>query len=111
VDEPAAVWAVSIVEGDYEGRRQFVIRTPSATWYLDRTGGGFPRLLDRDGRDWISIRKEPLSKFPDSAGAGYRGIPNLVFGKYNPDAGAGAPGLRPVRASARRFCECFEPLQ
>jgi hypothetical protein len=85
--------SVSITEGDHDGRPQFTITTPTATWYLDRAAGGFSRLLDRDGRDWISFHKEPLSKFPDSAGAGYRGIPNLVFGQGNPDAGAGHPGF------------------
>jgi hypothetical protein len=85
--------SVSITEGDHDGRPQFTITTPTATWYLDRAAGGFSRLIDRDGRDWISFHKEPLSKFPDSAGAGYRGIPNLVFGQGNLDAGAGHPGF------------------
>jgi hypothetical protein len=84
---------VRITEDEYESRPQFKITTPSATWYLDRAAGGFSRFLDRDGRDRISFRLEPLSKFPDSAGAGYRGIPNLVFGAGNPDAGAGHPGF------------------
>jgi CubicO group peptidase (beta-lactamase class C family) len=84
---------VAITEGEHEGRPQFVIRTPSATRHLDRAAGGFLRLLDRDGRDWISFRKEPLSKFLDRAGGGYRGIPNMVFGQDNPDAGAGHPGF------------------
>jgi hypothetical protein len=84
---------VQITEAEYEGRPQYKAVTPSATWYLDRAAGGFSRLLDRDGRDWISFRKEPLSRFPDSAGAGYRGIPNMIFGAGNPDAGAGHPGF------------------
>jgi hypothetical protein len=85
--------AVRVEEAAYEGRLQFKIVTPAATWYLDRAAGGFSRLIDRDGRDWISFRKELLSTFPDSAGAGYRGIPNMVFGADNPDAGAGHPGF------------------
>jgi hypothetical protein len=84
---------VTISEADYEGRPQYKVVTPSATWFLDRRAGGFSRLIDRDGRDWIGFRKEPLSRFPDSVAAGYRGIPNLVFGKDNPDAGAGHPGF------------------
>ena len=84
---------VQITEVEYEGRHHYKVITPSATWFFDSAAGGFSRLLDRDGRDWISFRKEPLSKFPDSAGAGYRGIPNLVFGQGNPDAGAGHPGF------------------
>ncbi|MBI5772947.1 MAG: hypothetical protein HZA89_04280 [Verrucomicrobia bacterium] len=65
----------------------------SATYFFDRAGGGFSRLLDRDGKDWISFRKEPLKEVPASAAAGFRGIPNSVFGKDNPDAGAGHPGF------------------
>ncbi len=42
---------------------------------------------------WINFSKEPLKTFPDSAAAGYRGMPNAVFGSNNPDAGAGHPGF------------------
>jgi hypothetical protein len=89
---PAGV-AVSISEGTYEDRPQFIVRTGTATWWYDKAGGGFSRLLDRDGRDWIGFSRHPLNKFPDSAAAGYRGIPNAVFGRDNPDAGAGHPGF------------------
>ena len=84
---------VEITSTTYEGRPQFRIRTQLATWFYDRAGGGFSRLIDRDGRDWISFSKTPLKTYPDSAAAGYRGIPNLVFGSDNPDAGAGHPGF------------------
>jgi len=84
---------IQIVEGRHEGRRQFVIRTDAATWYYDRAGGGFSRLIDRGGRDWIAFSKSPLKQYPESAAAGYRGLPNLVFGSGNPDAGAGHPGF------------------
>jgi hypothetical protein len=89
----AAVRGVEISEAEYEGRPQFVVRTAAATWYYDRAGGGFARLIDRQGRDWIAFRKDPLSEFPASAAAGYRGLPNLLFGRDNPDAGAGHPGF------------------
>lgn len=85
--------AVTISEAEHEGRAQFKIVTTSATYFFDRAGGGFSRLLDRDGKDWISFRKEPLKEVPASAAAGFRGIPNSVFGKDNPDAGAGHPGF------------------
>ena len=84
---------VEIHADDHEGRPQFVVRTLAAEYWLDKAAGSFARLIDRDGRDWISFRQEPLSKFPDSAAAGYRGIPNAVFGAGNPDAGAGHPGF------------------
>ena len=90
---PTLLQAVEISETTYEGRAQFLIRTESATWYFDRAGGGFSRLIDQDGQDWIHFSKNPLKQYPAAAAAGYRGIPNLVFGSKNPDAGAGHPGF------------------
>jgi hypothetical protein len=87
----ASVQAVTITNADYEGRAQFKIETAGATYFYDCAGGGFSRLIDRDGKDWISFKKEP-STGSAAAGAAYRGIPNMVFGKNNPDAGAGHPG-------------------
>lgn len=84
--------AVTITDADHEGRAQFKIATMSATYFFDRAGGGFSRLIDRDGKDWISFKKDPLTGTRTAAAAGYRGIPNMVFGKDNPDAGAGHPG-------------------
>ena len=84
---------VHIAEGAYEGRPQFVVSTPAATWYYDQAGGGFSRLIDREGRDWIGFKKEPLRDNPASAAAGFRGLPNLAYGATNPDAGAGHPGF------------------
>jgi hypothetical protein len=83
---------VTITDADHEGRAQFKIETEQATYYYDRAGGGLSRLIDRDGKDWISFKREPLTGTRAAAGAGYRGIPNLVFGRGNPDAGAGHPG-------------------
>lgn len=86
-----AASSVRIEVGQHEGRQQFVVKTASATWHYDRAGGGFSRLIDRDGKDWIGFRKDPLSKYPASAAAGYRGIPNCIF--RGPDKGAGHPGF------------------
>lgn len=90
---PLIASAVEIRDGDYEGRAQFVVKTAAAEYWLDKNAGGFSRLLDREGRDWIAFHKEPLNKSPDSAAAGFRGMPNAVFGKENPDAGVGHPGF------------------
>jgi hypothetical protein len=87
--DPASV--VSIRPDSYEDRPQFRVTTTNATWFYDRAGGGFSRLLDREGRDWISFHKDPLSQMPASAAAGFRGLPNSVFG--GPDSGAGHPGF------------------
>jgi hypothetical protein len=85
--------AVEITEINHQGRPHFKIETSSATCLYDRSGGGFSRLVDVDGNDWIAFQPEPLNQFPASAAAGYRGLPNLLFGKNNPDAGAGHPGF------------------
>lgn len=86
-----AAQSVQIVEGVHEDRPQFIVYTEQATWFYDRAGGGFSRLVDRDGRDWIAFSKRPLTDFPAAAAAGFRGIPNAVF--VGPDRGAGHPGF------------------
>ena len=85
--------AVEISETTYQDRAHYLIHTSNADWYYDKTGGGFSRIVDHDGKDWIHFRKDPLQKYPASAAAGYRGLPNLVYGSENPDAGAGHPGF------------------
>lgn len=89
----AGGWArgVQIDEGTHEDRPQFIVHTDHATWFYDRAGGGFSRLIDRDGRDWIAFSKDPLTEFPAAAAAGFRGIPNALF--VGPDKGAGHPGF------------------
>jgi hypothetical protein len=82
---------VTFREDTYEGARHFVVTTPAATYWYDRAGGGLSRLIDRDGHDWISFRREPWNQNPASAAAAYRGLPNFVFG--GPDGGAGHPGF------------------
>jgi len=89
----AVAGPVEITDAQYEGRDQFRIVTAGATWFYDKAGGGFSRLLDTDGHDWISFHDTHLAKAPAGAAGGFRGIPNLVFGKQNPDAGAGHPGF------------------
>lgn len=82
---------VSIAEGSYLGRPHFIIETPEARWYYDRAGGGFSRLMDAEGNDWISFKKSEQTNYPASAGDEYRGLPNLVF--RSEDGGAGHPGF------------------
>lgn len=89
---------IQITETEYEGAAHFVIRTKTATYWYDKAGGGFSRLIDRDGKDWISFKREPWNKVPDSAAAAFRGIPNFVFGSE--DGGAGHPGF--TKCESRR---------
>jgi hypothetical protein len=84
---------VLITEAAYEGREQFKIVAAGATWFYDKAGGGFSRLIDREGRDWIGFHESPSRKSPAGAAADFRGIPNLVHGNDNPDAGVGHPGF------------------
>lgn len=72
-------------------RPHFRVTTPGATWFYDAAGGGFSKLLDPDGVDWIDFKPDPLSTFPASAAAGYRGMPNAVH--QGADGGAGHPGF------------------
>lgn len=82
---------IDITTAEYEGAEHFVVRTPAATYWYDKAGGGFSRLIDRDGNDWIGFRREPWNRYPDSAASAYRGLPNFVFGSE--EGGAGHPGF------------------
>lgn len=88
--------AVAIGETVYEQRPHFLISTPTARYYLDRSGGGLSRLVDTLGNDWIGYRRSPWDQYPASAAAAYRGLPNLVFGGQN--GGAGHPGHDRMRS-------------
>lgn len=81
---------VTSSSGDYEGRSHFIIKTTAATYYLDKASGGLSRLIDRDGRDWISYKNDPWNEVPASAASSFRGVPNLVF--QGDDGGVGHPG-------------------
>jgi hypothetical protein len=82
---------IEISEGSYEDRPHFIIDTKAATYYFDKAGGGFSRIIDNYGNDWINYKTEPWDQYPASAASAYRGLPNLVF-KSDVDGGAGHPG-------------------
>ena len=52
----------------------YIVETPSATYFLEKQGGGLSSMVDRDGVDWIGFHKEPGS---ESKGE-YRGFPNAI---------------------------------
>jgi hypothetical protein len=82
--------AVTIREGSYQSRDHFVIETRRATYWLDKLAGGLSWLVDQDGRDWISFKRDPWDEYPPSAASAYRGIPNLIHGQD--ESGFGHPG-------------------
>ena len=83
--------SVSISEGSYEGRAHFIVHTTQSTYYCDKAGGGFSRIIDKQGNDWVSYKNEPWNEYPASAASSFRGLPNLVYGSES-DGGAGHPG-------------------
>ncbi|MBD3374758.1 hypothetical protein GF406_06985 [candidate division KSB1 bacterium] len=59
---------------DDTGLDCFVIQTPVATYFLEKSGGGLAKMIDKDGNDWLSF--DPT---PGTAAAGeFRGFPNAV---------------------------------
>ena len=51
------------------------ISTPNATYLLDKVGAGLARMIDRDGKDWLSFDPKEGS----GAAGEYRGFPNAVY--------------------------------
>jgi hypothetical protein len=56
------------------GLPAFKIATPTATYYLEKTGAGLSSLIDRDGKNWLGFHPKPGS----GAAGEYRGFPNAV---------------------------------
>jgi len=83
-------YAITITEGVYRGIEHFIIYTKNATYYYDKSGGAFTRIVDKQGIDWIDFKKEPWNSYPQSAASSFRGLPNLVYG--SDDNGVGSPG-------------------
>lgn len=52
----------------------YIVTTPSATYFLEKKGGGLSSMLDKDGVDWIGFHGDPGS---ESKGE-YRGFPNAI---------------------------------
>ncbi len=50
------------------------IETPTATYYLEKSGAGLSSMIDRDGNDWLGFHP----KRGTGAGGEYRGFPNAV---------------------------------
>lgn len=52
----------------------YIITTPSATYYLEKEGGGLSSMIDTDGIDWIGFHNEKGSGHKGE----YRGFPNSI---------------------------------
>lgn len=74
----------------YQGKDHYIIETQEITYYYDIGGGGFSRMLDKYGNDWISF-KQITANYPQGAAGTFRGIPNMVY--QGEDNGAGHPGF------------------
>ena len=56
------------------GDSTYIITTPSAIYFLEKSGGGLSSMLDKDGVDWLGFHKKEGSGHKGE----YRGFPNAV---------------------------------
>ena len=95
---PGRGMALEITETRFEGRPRFQVRTERATWLYDQAGGGFSRLVDREGRDWV--RAELPEPVPRVGGGRVPGPWRCRLRR--PGQGAGHPGFDRVHERDRR---------
>lgn len=90
VKESQARPSVLMDEVIYEGKPHLMVSSDQLIYYYDLSGGGFSRIIDTQGNDWIGFKRMPWGEYPASAASAYRGLPNLVH--LSQDTGAGHPG-------------------
>lgn len=56
------------------GGESYIITTPSATYFLDKIGGGLSSMIDKDGVDWLGFHNKEGSAHKGE----YRGFPNAI---------------------------------
>jgi len=71
---PSAVKLTHGVDASAGGDPAYIVTTKTATYYLEKTGGGLSSLVDKDGVDWLGFHKEKGSGHKGE----YRGFPNAV---------------------------------
>jgi hypothetical protein len=71
---PAIIFTENSVGEQPGGLPCYKIKTPAATYFLEKSGAGLASLIDRDGHDWLSFNPRPGT----GAGGEYRGFPNAV---------------------------------
>lgn len=62
------------VDASAGGDAAYIVNTDTATYYLEKSGGGLSSMLDQDGVDWLGFHKAPGSAHKGE----YRGFPNAV---------------------------------
>jgi len=82
---------ITIEDATWENRPHFRIETKTATYFFDKAGGGFSRVIDTDDVDWVNFNGDVTAEVPTGAAGSYRGIPNMVY-RFD-DGGAGHPGF------------------
>lgn len=85
------LYSVTITEGTYRGVDHFIVYTKNATYYYDKAGGAFSRIVDKAGNDWVDFRPSSERSYPEAAATSFRGLPNFVYGSE--DDGVGHPGF------------------
>jgi len=56
------------------GGEAYIVSTPAATYFLEKSGGGLSSMIDKDGIDWIGFHNKEGSAHKGE----YRGFPNAV---------------------------------
>ena len=56
------------------GGPAYIIKTPSAIYYLEKEGGGLSSMIDKDSVDWLGFHKRKGSAHKGE----YRGFPNAI---------------------------------
>ncbi len=104
IDSPSVLLTENSTDPSAGGLPAFKIETPSATYYLEKTGGGLSSLVDRDGNDWLGFHPEEGS----GAGGEYRGFPNAVHRQGGSSYfHAKNAGTSPVNTSVERVEDHF----
>jgi len=62
------------IDASAGGGPAYIITTPSATYYLEKEGGGLSSMIDKDGVDWLGFHNKEGSGHKGE----YRGFPNAV---------------------------------
>ncbi len=56
------------------GGPAYIVTTPTATYYLEKEGGGLSSMIDKDGVDWLGFHRAEGSGHQGE----YRGFPNAI---------------------------------